>query len=197
MKFISGLLTALVFGLGASSLLAGPIGTPIQDIAANPYVISIGGKCTRLIRENGRETIYNACATCRKVGVIRKRQGISTPVRREFNLLPGAKLPIPFRGPGSSRITSDILCKGAPNPNQHPVNTDTGEKCVALEQRQQGKVVLVNSCGTCRGVAVNRTTRAGRSLGIQAYKLLPLGVVRVVPKGADHVVIAGEVACPS
>jgi hypothetical protein len=197
MKYFLGLLGIWVLAVGTNALQAAPMSTSRINTEINPYAVTVGGKCTRLIRRNGRESIYNACSSCRKVSVIRKRRGISTPVRREFNLLPGAKLPIPFRGPGSSRITSDILCKGAPNPNQHPINSGSTEKCVALEQRPQGKVVLVNSCGTCRGVAINRTTKSGRSMGIQAYKLRPLGVVGVVPKGADHVVIAGEVACPT
>jgi hypothetical protein len=174
---------------------AGNLVAPSVTETRNPNLTTIATKCTRLIRRSGRETLINTCNSCRLVGVTRKRAGIPTPVRREFSLAGRSQFPVPFRGPGVSRITSDIMCKGQPNPNAAPVNTE--KKCVSLEQRPQGKVVMVNSCGTCRGVAIQRMTRAGQSLGLQAYKIFPQAVVMVTPKGAARVAIAGEVACPS
>ncbi len=158
---------------------------------AHPYLLNVAVKCTRLVRNGNREALINTCGTCRVVSVIRKRAGISTPVRREFNLPARSQFQVPFRGPGQSRITSDIPCKSEQN---NPVQ---GEQCVKLEERGPGNVVLVNSCGTCRGVAVQRVDKTGRPLGLQAYKLFPLAVARVAPKGAASVTISGEVACPS
>ncbi len=197
MKTLIFLISGLYAVFSISAAQAAPSITLTLGSFENPHLVRVGGKCARLIRRSGRETLYNACTMCRKVSVIRKRRGIATPARRTFVVLPGSTMPVPFRGPGNSRITSDILCKGAPDPAQQALNPND-KKCVKLEQRiKSNVVVLVNSCGTCRGVAVNRRTQSGRSLGLQAYKLEPLGVVRVIPKGADQVVLAGEVACKS
>ena len=197
MKTLVGLLGTLILIAGPSVVqAAGPVVSPLS-VAGNPALQKIAPKCTRLVRRGRSETLINTCNTCRIVGVTRKRQGIPTPVRREFNLAARSQFPVPFRGPGSSRITSDVLCKGERNKNAHPVNSAKDKKCVALEQRPGGKVVLVNSCQACRGVAVHRVNKAGRSLGLQAYKLFPQAVARVAPKGAASVTISGEVACPS
>jgi len=196
MKVISGFLGTLVLIVGTNLVYAaGPV-IPQVGHTGNPILQNVAAKCTRLIRRGNRETLVNTCDTCRVVGVIRKRVGISTPVRREFNLAARSQFPVPFRGPGSSRITSDIPCKGVQKQAGRPANPAQGKKCVTLEQRPQGGVVLVNSCRTCRGVAVNRIDQGGRSLGLQAYKLFPQAVARVAPKGAVSVAISGEVACP-
>jgi len=197
MRTLIGLLGTLILIAGSSAAhAAGPVISPVIG-TGNPVLQKIATKCTRLVRRGSSETLINTCNTCRIVSVTRKRKGIATPTRREFNLSARSQFPVPFRGPGSSRITSDILCKGAKSKNAHPVNSAQDKKCVALEQRPGGKVVLVNSCGSCRGVAVHRVNKAGRSLGLQAYKLFPQAVARVAPKGAASVIISGEVACPS
>jgi len=197
MRTLVGLLGTLMLIAGSSvAQAAGPVISPLSA-AAHPAFQKIATKCTRLVRRGGSDTLINTCNTCRIVSVTRKRKGISTPTRREFNLAARSQFPVPFRGPGSSRITSDILCKGAKSKNAHPVNSAQDKKCVALEQRPGGKVVLVNSCQSCRGVAVHRVNKAGRSLGLQAYKLFPQASARVAPKGAASVTISGEVSCPS
>jgi len=197
MKALFGILGLLVLVTGpGASHAAGPMTSSVNK-DGNPLLQKVATRCTRLIRRGSSETLVNTCNTCRIVSVTRKRTGISTPVRREFNLAARSRFPVPFRGPGNTRITSDILCKGSPSKSAHPINSVQTKKCVALEQRQNGKVVLVNSCGTCRGVAVHRVNKAGRSLGLQAYKLFPQAVAQVAPKGATSVTISGEVACPS
>ncbi len=63
------------------------------------------GQCTRLIPDGGREVIYNACSSCRVVGIIRRRPGNAVPVSRSYNVLPHSKFPVPFRFHGRSRIS--------------------------------------------------------------------------------------------
>ena len=191
MRAFFNLFGILLFIAGTGPGHAAGLSIPPAGEAINPYLLNIATKCTRLVRSGNSEALVNTCGTCRVVGVIRKRAGIATPVRREFSLPARSRFPVPFRGPGRSRITSDIPCKGK------KTTPAQGEKCVTLEQRGQGNVVLVNSCGTCRGVAVQRVNKTGRPLGLEAYKLFPQAVARVAPKGAAKVTIAGEVACPS
>jgi len=198
MNALIGLMGSFILSVGAVAGNAGDPGPISSDQISNPLLVTVAAnKCSHLVRQGGRETLINSCNTCRVVGVIRKRPGIGIPVRREFNVEAFSKFPVPFRGPGTSRITSDVLCRGQ---QKNTVQTTTGavpaNGCVALQARKQGAVVLVNSCGTCRGVAVQRLTSTGRSMGLQAYKLFPDAVVNVDPKGAARAIIAGEVACP-
>jgi len=195
MKSLVMMLSALLLIAGSGVALAAPLVGAYDSPAETPYLLQISAKCSRLISRGGRETIVNTCDTCRVVGIIRKRPGIPAPVRRELTVQALSKIQVPFRGPGHSRITSDIRCKGQPNSGPKLPTSQANTKCVQLEQRAVG-VVLVNSCGTCRGVAVQRMNKAGLSLGLQAYKLYPKAVARVASKGAAQVTISGEVACP-
>ena len=54
----------------------------------------------------------------------------------------------------------------------------TQKKCVALKTSVTGVVILVNSCNSCRGVAVERYATNGKSMGRQAYKI-NLSVIQV------------------
>jgi len=156
--------------------------------------------CTRMTRQGNIETLFNTCNTCRVVGLMRQRAGNALPVRRQFSLAPRSKFPVPFRGPGRTRITSDTPCKGEANALANPQQSQQAKsvkQCVQLKQSSSGNVVLVNSCKSCRGVAINRMNISGHSLGQQAYKLYPQAVVAVKSKGAARVALVGEVACPS
>lgn len=79
-------------------------------------------RCVRIVTDPQvhRETAYNGCDQCVVVKVERRRPGneSGTPTLREFTLLPGSSLPLPFQGPGQSRITSEMPCPGAPRAGQ-------------------------------------------------------------------------------
>lgn len=74
-------------------------------------------KCIRLIRnpQVGSEIIVNTCRKCMTAKIQRKRPGgvTGTPTQREFNLQPGTQLPLPFRGPGQTRIKREAPCPSA------------------------------------------------------------------------------------
>jgi len=155
--------------------------------------------CVRIIRQGNSEVLYNKCNACRVVSLMRQRAGNALPVRREFTLSARSKFPVPFRGPGRTRITNDMGCKGEANAQklQQSKPARTGKQCVQLTQGPSGSVVLANSCKSCRGVAIKRMNISGRSLGQQVYKLLPQAVVSVKSKGAARVALLAEVACPN
>lgn len=74
-------------------------------------------RCIRVVRDPqvGRETIVNMCNVCMVAKVARQRPGNAsgTPTLRDFTLMPGNQLLLPFRGPGRTRIT-EAPCSKAP-----------------------------------------------------------------------------------
>lgn len=158
-------------------------------------------RCTSVIQEDGSEYIVNTCNACRKVNIRRKRRGIAMPVMRTYNIQPRSKFPTSFKGIGRSRITSEILCEGGQgagtNIMKPKARKTTQKKCVALKTSVTGVVILVNSCNSCRGVAVERYATNGKSMGRQAYKINPLSVIQVQSKGSAQVGYLADVPCPS
>jgi len=86
-------------------------------VTGEAHAIAIN-KCVSIIRDRqvSRETIVNRCGECRTVKVERQRPGSASgvPSLRTFTLPPGAAQPLPFRGPGSSRISADMACRPTP-----------------------------------------------------------------------------------
>ena len=170
-------------------------------VATLPTYADSAASCTLISSEGGSEYIVNSCNACRKVNIRRKRRGIAMPVMRTYNVQPRSKFPLSMKGPGRSRITSEIACEGEAGASQNlfdPKNPKVAEKkCVELKQTAAGGVVLVNSCGTCRGAAVERYAANGKPMGRQAYKLKPQSIVPVDPRGAAGVGYLTDVPCPS
>jgi len=88
------------------AVLATVLGGVLLAEAAQALPIN---RCIRLVRDPqvGRETIVNMCNTCMVAKVTRQRPGSAsgTPTLRDFTLLPGNQLLLPFRGPGQTRIS--------------------------------------------------------------------------------------------
>ena len=157
------------------------------------------GQCVRLIPDGGREIIFNACSSCRVVGITRKRPGNAVPVSRTYNVQPHSQFPVPFRGPGRSRITYELPCKGEPGAARNLVDPTpqrkTEEACVSLGKTRSGGIVLVNKCQVCKAALIERQDRTGGGQR-QAYKVGPQSVVAVPSKGMAGVGLVGEIACP-
>ena len=160
-------------------------------------------QCARMFAQGHSEYVVNTCNTCRRVGVQRRRIGSKgAPVMRTYDLQPGSKFPLPFKGPGRSRVTSDVPCRDELGGGRDIFNPGKGrrasapQQCVSL-QNTRGGVMLVNQCKECRAAAVARYTRAGKSLGRQFYKVRASSSVPVSPKGAASVGYLTDVACPS
>ena len=73
--------------------------------------------CIKIIRDPqvGRETLVNTCNQCLIAKVERRRPGaeIGMPNLRDFNMPGGTSQPLPFMGPGSTRIMGEIPCPQA------------------------------------------------------------------------------------
>ncbi|MBT5299369.1 MAG: hypothetical protein HOL41_13570 [Rhodospirillaceae bacterium] len=166
-----------------------------------PKAADSAGRCTRVAKQGGSEFIINNCHTCRVVNIQRKRRGIAMPVMRTFNVRARSKFPVSFKGPGISRITSEVACEGEKGAAQNiidPRSQQTAQRnCVSVRQSSSGQVVLVNGCNSCRGAAIERFAPGGKSMGRQAYKMKPQSVIPINPKGAVGVSYLADVACKS
>jgi len=176
---------------------------PVDKKIVKRLVVPIAMRCARLIRDGGRETIYNSCGVCKVVSITRKRKGIALPVSRTFNVQPRSSFPTPFRGNGRSRITNEQACEGSAGAAQNLVKPkplkqqQAQNQCVEVRQSISGGVILVNTCNTCRGAAIQRLRLDGKPMGMQVYKLIPQSIQQVTRKGAAKVGLVGEVPCLS
>jgi hypothetical protein len=161
-------------------------------------------QCARTYAQGYSEFVVNTCNTCRRVGIQRRRIGSKgAPVMRTYDLRPNSKFPLPFKGPGRSRISSDVPCRDELGGGRDIFNPGKGRRrsapkvCVALQNTGRGNVMLVNQCSECRAAAVARYLSSGQSLGRQFYKVRPKASVRVSAKGAASVGYLADIACPS
>tara|TARA_E500000331_G_scaffold344358_1_gene380488 strand:+ start:994 stop:1467 length:474 start_codon:yes stop_codon:yes gene_type:complete len=150
------------------------------------------------------EAVINTCDTCRRVAIQRRRVGASgAPVMRTYDLQPKSKFSLPFKGPGRSRVTSDVPCRGDLGGGSDLLNPGKGQRkntqkqCVYLQGTKNNKVLLINRCSRCRAAAVARYSRSGKSLGRQFYKLAGGARTRIAPKGAARVGYLIDIPCPS
>ncbi len=193
---------ALLFSLagilpGFHANAAGPLPSRTSENSIS-LAIPVANRCVRLMRRGGSETLVNTCGTCKIVGITRKRSGIAVPIRRSFNIQGGTSLPMPFRGPGSSRITSTQSCQDeAADARDADKSRLANNQCLQLKQAVGGKVLLVNNCNTCRGGAVQRMNKIGQIVNRQAFRLNPKGEAPVVSQGAAKVSIIADIACPT
>ena len=161
-------------------------------------------QCSVLLPTGGGEVIINQCDKCRIVNITRKRPGNTMPVTRSYNIQPKSKIDLPFRGPGRSRITSELPCKGDPgavinlaDPNRGKRKKDkTSELCITMEQSPDGGVQLINTCKVCKAALIKRQDKSGANGRRQAYKVDPKIPLPVPSLGAAQIAMLAEVDCP-
>jgi hypothetical protein len=184
---------------GLMAALAGLIIAPVPNTAE-----AAATRCTRLLPTAGREIIINQCNKCRVVNITRKRPGNAVPVTRTYNVRPNSKIDLPFRGPGRSRITSELPCKGDPGAPENLVDPDRGKKkakkkiqvCITMTESPGGGVQLINKCKVCKAALIERQNKSGANGKRQAYRVNPKTPVPVPSNGAAQVALLAEVDCP-
>ena len=129
--------------------------------------------CLTLVRTTYSETIVNKCSMCRIGTIIRSRPGNSVPSSRTYNIQPKTLIPVPFKGPGASRITRDAPCEGAPGGPTNLLDkqkNNNQQKCLQITGKN-GHFFLINHCSKCRKGGVLRTNKSGEKKNFKGYKI--------------------------
>ncbi|MDA1090109.1 MAG: hypothetical protein O3A85_07340 [Proteobacteria bacterium] len=193
MKVVFNALSApglmLLAGLAFIALVLSPVAEAAPD------------KCTRLVPTGARENLINECSKCRIVNITRKRPGNEMPVTRSFNIQPKSQITVPFLGPGRSRITSELPCKGEPGAAENladpnPRKKKAPETCVGMQRSLGGGISLVNKCKKCKAALIERQSKAGGEGKRQAYRVSPQSAIEVLSNGAAKIALLAEVDCP-
>lgn len=149
-------------------------------------------ECARLVRSQGGEVLVNTCKACRMIGVERARPTGGVPNNRAYTMPERTKRPLPFRGPGRTRIVSDRPCAGGPSGTR--LDETDARRCVEMRQASTGQPVLVNPCGTCRLVGLERADAAGNRRQ-STHALAPKSIMPVDHRGVASVRVLGERPC--
>ena len=101
------------------AVLAAMLGSFAASMPGEAHAVPLN-HCIKIIRDPqvGRETLVNTCNQCLVAKIERRRPGneIGTPNMRDFNMPGGTSQPLPFMGPGSTRIMSEAPCPQAITP---------------------------------------------------------------------------------
>ncbi len=153
-------------------------------------------KCSRIIKQNGREFLINSCDACRIVSIQRQRPGADAPISRTVTIPQKSKVTLSFRGPGHSRITSDVPCKQASGgQSARPGGPQgDGKQCIGLRRTGNNGLALANSCNRCRTAIIERLDgRGGKKM--QSVVIAAGRAVALPSKGAAYARILMEKNC--
>jgi hypothetical protein len=158
---------------------------------ATPVLLN---QCVRVAKVAGRETLLNRCKQCRRVTLNRRRPGGAATIDRTFRLNAKSHQTLSFRGPGRTRLTSDVPCKDVADIDAMG-RSNKSKKCVALKDVRGRGPTLLNACMKCRLITLERiypgsgNTNQLYTIGGKAYVPAPL-------HGAKKAKISSDKACP-
>ena len=177
---------------------------PIWLIADQKPVKAGVLQCARMYSQQFREFVVNSCNTCRRVAVQRRRVGLySAPIMRTYDLQAKTKFPLPFKGPGRSKITSDVPCRDQAGGGQsilRPAQTqplDQPKNCVSSHRSRNFGLTLINDCKECRAVALGSYSLSGKLNGRRFYKLKPHKRIHIRSNRNSRVHYLKDFPCPS
>jgi len=151
--------------------------------------------CIRLQIGEGSKVLLNVCPTCRTIKVEHKRPGADAPIFRDYTMGPTSRLPLPFRGPGRTRVIAEGACAKPGGADDAPGATGKeGETCVRLVNARGGKLALVNQCKECRSVVAERVHRGGQRTR-QTLVIAGRAAVPLAREGAAQARIVSQRPC--
>ncbi len=161
-------------------------------------------KCARMYSQQIREFVVNSCNTCRRVAVQRRRVGLySAPIMRTYDLQPKTKFPLPFKGPGRSKIASDVPCRDQAGGGQNILKPsqiqtlDQPKNCISSRNNRKFGLTLINNCRECRTVALASYSRSGKLNRRRFYKLKPHKRIHIRSSQGSRISYLKDFACPS
>lgn len=157
-------------------------------------------QCVHILRQGNYEVMVNRCNVCMVTSIFRSRPGNEVPVNREYNVQARSDFPVPFKGPGSTRIKSERPCPGEngsqPDLPKSLEQVKAEPTCVTLERAPAG-VTLINSCAQCRAVAIERVSANGGRRNRDYMLLTGKSNLPLKSEGYAQVALLGEMACPA
>lgn len=152
-------------------------------------------ECARVTRVAGQVILTNICGQCRNIQVVKDRGGNALPSLRTFVLNGGEQFPLPFKGPGATRVVSDGNCREDSQIGQHEQHkiAEALRQCILPAQTSRG-VVLANSCNTCRSIVIERRYIDGRETH-KSYALDAGEVLAFADEGAAGADIIHDGPC--
>lgn len=150
--------------------------------------------CIRLQIGEMRKVLLNVCSACRTIKVEHKRPGAATPIFRNYTMGPTSRLPLPFRGPGRTRIVAEGACPRPGGDSAQGATEKEGGTCVRLVNARGGKMALVNQCKTCRSVVAERIDQGGRRTQ-QTVVVAGRAAVPLAREGAAQARIVSQRPC--
>ena len=151
--------------------------------------------CVRIIKKSGREQLVNRCNSCLVVQIKRTRPGRPEGALRDITIGAKRSTTLSFRGPGVTRISSELTCATAQSleaPKEE--NKVEPQQCLRLIKHDKIGMVMVNTCAACRKAVIERRfDKGGRklaniSVGANTYAPVP-------PLGAIYAKIVNEKSC--
>lgn len=157
-------------------------------------------RCIRIQRQGMTETLVNICNVCQRATIIRSRPGSEVPVGRSYDIQPRSTFPVPFRGPGSTRVTNESVCpadaKTADANDSSLLPPSDGKRCISMQRSGSAGVVLINSCSQCRSVSIQRMNTNG-AVGARGFMMVVGGGSLPLPSdGYAGVALLAESGCP-
>ena len=150
-------------------------------------------QCVRVIPLPAGDVLENACAGCRLVSVQRVRPGTSKPTSQTLTVPERTRQPLPFLGPGHTRITAERPCPGAA-PEPLRASTSPARNCVRFVEDGTGGAALINPCKTCRAVNVEFVDTAGNR-SRRAFAIAPCSPLRFPAAGLATARILADAPC--
>ncbi len=174
-----------------AAALAGLIAAALWSGAAEAQKKS----CIRLQVGEGPKVLLNVCPACRTIKVEHKRPGAATPIFRDYTMGPTSRLPLPFRGPGRTRVIAEGACARPGGADSAPGETGKeGGTCVRLVNARGGKLALVNQCKGCRSVVAERIHQGGQRTQ-QTVVVAGRAAVPLAREGAARAWIVSQRPC--
>jgi hypothetical protein len=140
-------------------------------------VLATQPACVQLIADADGEVLLNRCGQCNEITVEHIRPGANFPSSRIILVPARGRAPLPFRGPGRTRITSERPCPAsAGQPLGEPAETPL--HCIGFTEARPGSPILVNGCSACRSIVVENADPAGNRTR-RAFTLQPKSAAAV------------------
>lgn len=160
-------------------------------------LVPVKTTCVRIVKKSGRERLINRCGTCLVVQIKRTRPGRPEGALRKITIGANRSTTLSFRGPGVTRISSEVTCANAKS-NEAPKESDkpavAPKQCLRLVKHQKIGMVMVNSCATCRKAVLERRFD-DRSKKLANFSVAPNNFAPVPTLGAVYAKIVNEKSC--